>query len=49
MEVPLTLDLSAWFATRTLPVVGLFLALVVYGFRTALAGKPLFGRPLLED
>jgi len=49
LEAPLTLDPSAWFATRALPVVALFRALAVYGFRTSLAGKPIFGRPLLED
>jgi hypothetical protein len=49
LEAPLTLDPSAWFATRALPVVALFAALAVYGFRTSLAGKPIFGRPLLED
>jgi hypothetical protein len=30
-------------------VVAVVVALAVYGFRTALAGKPLFGRALLDD
>ena len=29
--------------------VTLLAALAVYGFHTALAGGPLFGRPLLDD
>jgi hypothetical protein len=49
LEVPLTLDISAWFAGRALPVVAVVVALSLYGFRTALAGKPLFGRALLDD
>jgi hypothetical protein len=49
LEVPLTLDVSAWFAARALPVVAVVVALSLYGFRTALAGKPLFGRALLDD
>ena len=48
IEAPLTLDWSAWHFSRTLPVVLAIAALAVYGFRTALAGKPAFGR-LLED
>ena len=48
-EAILTLDLSAWYAPRGLPVVLVFAALVVYGFRTALAGKPAFGKALLDD
>jgi hypothetical protein len=46
IEVPLTLDLSAWYATRALPVVLLFVGLAVYGFHTSLAGRPVFGRAL---
>jgi len=49
LEVPLTLDVSSWYATRSFPVVAVVVALAVYGFRTALAGKPLFGRALLDD
>jgi len=48
IEAPLTLDWSAWHFSRTLPVVLAIAALAAYGFRTALAGKPAFGR-LLED
>jgi len=49
LEVPLTLDLSAWFATRAVPVVLVLVGVAIYGFHTSLGGKPLFGRALLED
>jgi hypothetical protein len=49
LEFPLTLDVSAWYAARALPVVAVVAGLALYGFRTSLAGKPLFGRSLLED
>jgi serine/threonine-protein kinase len=48
-EAPLTLQLSAWYASRALPVVAVLAGLVVYAFHTSLAGKPLFGRALIED
>jgi hypothetical protein len=46
---PVTLDFSAWYAGRSLLALLLFAGLAVYGFHTALAGRPLFGRALLED
>jgi hypothetical protein len=49
IEVPITLDLGAWYAPRALPVVAALLALALYGFRTALGGKPVFGSSLLDD
>jgi hypothetical protein len=49
VEVPLTLDFSAWYGTRALPVVLAVLGLAVYGFFTSLAGKPVFGRLLADD
>ena len=49
VEAPLTLDLSAWYATRTLPGVLVILGLATYGFVTSLAGKSLLGQSLLED
>jgi hypothetical protein len=48
VEAPLTLDLSAWYLSRSLLPMLAIAALAVYGFRTSLAGKPAFGR-LLED
>ena len=46
---PVTLDFSAWYAGRSLLALLLFAGIAVYGFHTALAGRPLFGRALLED
>jgi serine/threonine-protein kinase len=46
IEVPLTFDLSAWYATRGLPVALLLVGLALYGFHTSLAGRPVFGRAL---
>ena len=49
LESPLTLDFSAWYATRALPVALVLVGLAAWGFRTSLAGRPPFGRTLLED
>ena len=49
VEVPLTLDLGAWFAAPGFPVVGALLGLSVYGFYVSLGGKPVLGRALLGD
>ncbi len=48
-DLPITLDFSAWYAGRWLIVLLLLTGLAIYGFRTALAGRPLFGRALVED
>jgi hypothetical protein len=48
-ETQLTLDFSPWYATRALPVLAVFAALIFYGFRTSLGGKPAFGGTLLDD
>jgi hypothetical protein len=39
---PLTSDLSAWYAKDALIVMGIALALALYGFRATLAGRPLW-------
>jgi hypothetical protein len=49
IEVPITLDVGAWYAPRALPVVGVLVALALYGFRTSLGGKPVFGSSLMDD
>ena len=49
VEAPLTLDLSAWYASRALPTVLVVVGLALYGFVTSLAGKSLLGQSLLED
>lgn len=46
---PLTLDPSEWYFFRTLVALLIPAALAVYGFRAAMAGKPLLGRLGLED
>jgi hypothetical protein len=49
LESLFTLELSAWYAPRALPILLVFAALVAYGFHTSLGGKPPFGKALLED
>ncbi len=39
---PLTFDLSAWYAEATLLVLPVVLGVALWGFRTALAGRPIF-------
>ncbi|HET7292829.1 MAG TPA: serine/threonine-protein kinase [Vicinamibacteria bacterium] len=50
MTVPvhLTFDASVWWAPRGWVVLAALVTLGVYGFHTALAGKPAFGRDWLE-
>jgi serine/threonine-protein kinase len=48
-EVPLTLDVTAWYASRGWAVVVAIAGLAVYGFHVSLGGKPVFGGSLLED
>jgi len=49
IEVPITLDVAAWYAPRALPVVAVLVGLAIYGFRTSLGGKPVFGSSLMDD
>jgi serine/threonine-protein kinase len=49
LVVPLTPDLSSWMAAPTLWAFGVVAALVVYGYRTALAGRSLFAGALPAD
>jgi serine/threonine-protein kinase len=49
IEVPITLDLGAWYAPRALPVVAVLAGLAIYGFHTSLGGKPVFGSSLMDD
>ena len=48
LEVPMTLDLAAWYASRAAPVIVTLAAIAIYAFHTSLGGKPMFGS-LLED
>jgi hypothetical protein len=46
---PLTSDLGRWYGRFSAVVLVAIAAAGVYAFRTALAGKPLFGGVLVED
>jgi len=41
-DLPLSLDLSSWHVATTLLVLLLVIGLAAYGFRIALAGRPVF-------
>jgi len=46
--IPLAIDPGGWAFSSTVTLIGLLLAAAVYGFRTALAGRPLFDSRLLD-
>ena len=47
--MPITTPLNAWYAEGGVIAVGAILLFALYGFQVSRAGKPLFGRSLLED
>jgi hypothetical protein len=49
LETPLVIDPASWVASRALPFALVLNGLALYGFHTALGGKPPFGRILAED
>ena len=49
LQFPLTTDSSAWYFGTSLLVVAVLAAIAVYGFRIALAGRPMFSGMRLED
>ncbi len=49
LQFPLTTDSSAWYAGTSLLVLLVLAALAIYGFRIALAGRPMFGGLRLEE
>jgi serine/threonine-protein kinase len=49
LEFPLTTDSSSWYAGTSLFLLLVLAALAVYGFRIALAGRPMFSGMRLED
>jgi hypothetical protein len=49
VEFPSTFDFGAFYFTTTLPGALALLGIAVYGFFVALAGKPVFGKVLLDD
>ena len=46
--MPLTFDLSAWYAQASLFPLLLLLGLAVYGMRVSIAGQPLFHDPVFD-
>jgi serine/threonine-protein kinase len=49
LEFPLTTDSSAWYAGTSLFLLLVLAAVAIYGFRIALAGRPMFSGMRLED
>ena len=48
-SMPLTFDLSAWYASSTWITVIVTAALTAWGFYVSLAGRPVFKDELLSD
>ena len=48
-EMPLTFDLSIWYANSTWVTVLMIATLTVWGFYVSLAGRPVFKDELLTD
>jgi len=46
---PLTLDPSVWYMGQSILVLAVLVALVIYAFKIALAGRPAFGVAGLDD
>jgi hypothetical protein len=46
---PITADLSSWYVAQSLLLMAAVLALAVYGFVVAAAGRPLLGTGLLRE
>ncbi len=44
-----TLDFSHWYVWSSVVALAVLAVLVSHGFRAALAGRPMFGRAILED
>ena len=49
LQFPLTTDSSAWYAGTSLLVLVVLAAIAIYGFRIALAGRPIFSGMPLDD
>ncbi len=45
----LTMDPSRWYFRSSGLVLMILAAKVIHGFRSALAGRPAFGRAILEE
>jgi len=48
IDLRVTFDFSAWYASGSLIILLFLTSIAVYGFHTALAGRPLFKDELLE-
>jgi hypothetical protein len=46
---PFFFDFYSWHTVQSVLVLSVLAALAIYGFRTALAGRPAFGTALLDD
>jgi hypothetical protein len=49
LHAPITFDVSVWYASFGLTLFVLYVALAGFGFHTSLAGRPMFGRALMDD
>ncbi len=48
-SLPLTAQLSSWYASVSLAGIVLVVAVAFYAFYTSLGGRPVFGRAVLEE
>jgi hypothetical protein len=46
---PITLEASAWYSGAGYTALAIFAAIVLYAFRTSLAGRPFLGPSRLDD
>jgi hypothetical protein len=49
LNLPLTIEESAWYAGISLTGILLMAAMALYGFYTSLGGRPVFGGAVLEE
>jgi hypothetical protein len=49
LNLPLTIEGSAWYAGISLTGILLMAAMALYGFYTSLGGRPVFGGAVLEE
>jgi len=49
LHAPITFDVSVWYASFGLVLFMVYVALAAFGFYTSLAGRPVFGRALMDE
>jgi len=49
LNLPYTLDFSYWYAAQCFFIALIFVAIGLWGIYTSLAGKPIFGKNILEE